>query len=206
MNDEKNIFWHQVDLQMEDYKKLKGHTSLVVWLTGLSGSGKSTIANHLERLLYSKKIHTFLLDGDNLRHGINKNLDFNPRDRKENIRRIAEVSRLFVDAGIVTIVAAISPFQSDRDMARRVFRTGDFIEVFVDCSLDECENRDPKGLYKKARSGEIEEFTGISQPYEKPKKPEITVNTEKNSINKSVDQLMDYLIPRIKGISYRRED
>ncbi|MGA5688503.1 adenylyl-sulfate kinase [Cytobacillus pseudoceanisediminis] len=194
---EKNIVWHQSTIEKEDRQKLNGHKSCMIWFTGLSGSGKSTIANALQHELYKNNVRTYLLDGDNLRHGINSNLSFSPEDRKENIRRTAEIGKLFVDAGIVVLAAVISPFEEDRLHARTIFQEEDFIEVYVKCSLSECEKRDPKGLYKKARNGEIKQFTGIDQPYEEPKKPEIVLDTTELTLVQSVELLSSYLFEKV---------
>jgi len=172
---------------------LKKHKPAVIWFTGLSGSGKSTIANLLEKRLYDLSCHTYLLDGDNVRHGLNRDLGFTHSDRIENIRRMGEVSRLFADSGQMVITAFISPFKSDRLMVRSLLPEDQFIEVYVNTPLEECEKRDPKGLYKKARAGEIGYFTGISSPYEAPVNPEIEVNTMESSIETSVEKIIDYL-------------
>ena len=159
-----NITWHNTNVSKSDREKLNGHKGACIWFTGLSGSGKSTIANELEIRLNQLGIHTYLLDGDNIRHGLNKNLDFSDEGRKENVRRIGEVAKLFVDAGIIVLTAFISPFREDRENVRKLLNKDEFIEVFVDADLETCESRDPKGLYKKARAGEIKDFTGISSP------------------------------------------
>ncbi|MEB1806288.1 MAG: adenylyl-sulfate kinase [Bacillaceae bacterium] len=195
-----NVVWHQTTVTKEKLQKLHGHNSLMIWFTGLSGSGKSTIANVLLGELYKEGVSVYLLDGDNLRHGINRNLSFSETDRKENIRRTAEVGKLFVDAGVVVAAALISPYSEDRDKARKLFEPGGFIEVYVKCSLQECEKRDPKGLYKKARQGEIPEFTGISQPYEEPQNPEITIDTTVMTIKESVDHIKSFLINQLNLI------
>jgi adenylylsulfate kinase len=187
------VFWHNNKVTLSDRRKLNGHKSCLLWFTGLSASGKSTLANELDKQLYEKGIRSYVLDGDNIRHGLNKDLGFSPEDRKENIRRIGEVAKLFVDAGLFTLAAFISPYRDDRDMVRKMFPEGDFIEVYVKCSIEECERRDPKGLYKKARAQEIKEFTGISAPYEEAFNPEIVVDTEKHSIEECVSQLTTYL-------------
>ncbi|MGG1571734.1 adenylyl-sulfate kinase [Fictibacillus sp. NRS-1165] len=191
-----NVIWHRATVMKEARRRLNRHHSTVLWFTGLSASGKSTIANEVEKRLYDKGLRTYLLDGDNIRHGINQDLDFSPADRKENIRRIGEISKLFVDAGMIVITAFISPFRDDRNLARSLLEAGEFIEVYTKCSLAECEKRDPKGLYKKVRAGEIPEFTGISSAYEEPFSPDITIETDKQSITKSVDQVIHYLVDR----------
>ncbi|MCF2857393.1 adenylyl-sulfate kinase [Pseudoalteromonas sp. SMS1] len=192
MNNE-NIVWHEQTVSRSKKQALKGHRSVVLWYTGLSGSGKSTIANAVEAKLFELGCHTYLLDGDNVRHGLNKGLSFSDEDRVENIRRISEVAKLFVDAGIIVSTAFISPFQKDRDQARNLLPQGEFIEVFVDTPLAVCESRDPKGLYKKARAGEIANFTGISSTYEAPSLPEVHLKTAEQSINESVEQVISYL-------------
>ena len=186
----KHIVWHEHTVSKEERETISGHRGCTVWLTGLSGSGKSTLANLLEKALWERGVRAFVLDGDNVRHGLNKDLGFSPADRTENIRRIGEVAKLFTEAGVINITAFISPYRADRDLVRGVMRPGDFIEVYVACDLDECEKRDPKGLYKKARAGQIPEFTGISAPYEAPDKPELTVNTTKETAEPSVGQLL----------------
>jgi len=173
--------------------KLYGHKSPVIWFTGLSGSGKSTLANELERRLFVTNIKTYVLDGDNIRMGLNKDLDFTDDGRKENIRRISEVSNLFSDSGILTITAFISPFEEDRSSAKDIIGEENFIEIHVDADLETCEERDPKGLYEKARSGEIPNFTGIDSPYETPSNPSIVVNTAENSVEDCVNQIIEYL-------------
>ncbi|MGG1553534.1 adenylyl-sulfate kinase [Paenibacillus ferrarius] len=187
------LFWHQAQVSKERRNNLNDHNSCVIWLTGLSASGKSSIANQLDKYMYSREIRSYVLDGDNVRHGLNKDLGFSPQDRKENIRRIGEVARLFVDAGLITIAAFISPYREDRQMVRSMFPAGDFIEVYVKCSIDVCEQRDPKGLYKMARTNQVKEFTGISAPYEVSEKPELVIETDKQTIEESVMQLIDYL-------------
>ena len=165
----------------------------MLWFTGLSGSGKSTLATEVEKELYQRGVRTYVLDGDNIRHGLNRDLGFGKDDRKENIRRIGEVAKLFVDAGIVTLTAFISPYKEDRDMVRALFGQGEFIEIYVKCSIEECERRDPKGLYKKARRGEIRDFTGISAPYEEPVNPELVVETERETVEESVGRVLAFL-------------
>src|SRR5438874_10800866 len=191
-----NIVWHQGAVTRADRERLSGHRSATVWFTGLSGSGKSTIAVALEKALWERGVHAFVLDGDNVRHGLNKNLGFSPADRTENIRRIGEVAKLFADAGIVALTAFISPYRADRDQVRALMRPGDFIEVLVDCPLDVCEQRDVKGLYQKARAGQIPEFTGISAPYEPPLTPELTLRTAEQSPAARAAQVFAYLVAR----------
>lgn len=188
-----NITWHDSEVTKAQRQERNGHKSVVIWFTGLSGSGKSTISVALEKALFEQNITSYRLDGDNIRHGLNQNLGFSPEDRKENIRRIGEVGKLMVDAGVVTMTAFISPYEEDRNTVRDILEDGEFIEVFTKCSLDECESRDPKGLYKKARSGEIKEFTGINAPYEEPSNPEIVIDTENESVEESVEKILAYL-------------
>ncbi len=191
-----NIVWHSQTLSKKERGTLKQQRPCILWFTGLSGAGKSTVANALEQALYGRGYHTYLLDGDNVRHGLNRNLGFSPEDREENIRRIGEVAKLFVDGGTIVLTAFISPYRRDRDLVRQLVGEGEFIEVFVDTPLDVCEDRDPKGLYKKARAGEIRGFTGIDDPYEAPDSPEITLRTDRNSIEESVVQVLDELAAR----------
>ncbi|QHE51615.1 adenylyl-sulfate kinase [Pontibacillus sp. HMF3514] len=188
-----NITWHDSVVSKEDRQTLNHHQSPVLWFTGLSGSGKSTLSVEVEKALHKRGVHAYRLDGDNVRHGLNKNLGFSPEDRTENIRRIGEVAKLMNDAGLITLTAFISPYREDRDHVRALFNEGEFIEVYTKCSLEEAENRDPKGLYKKARSGEIKGFTGVDAPYEEPNEPEIIVETDKQSLEESVQQVMDHL-------------
>lgn len=188
-----NIVWHNHHVTQEKRAKLKQQKPCILWFTGLSGSGKSTVANAVEELLYQQKKHTYLLDGDNIRHGLNKSLGFSEADRIENIRRVGEVSKLFCDSGIIVLSAFISPFQSDRNIVRNLSREGEFIEVFVDTPLEICEQRDPKGLYKKARAGEIKNFTGIDSPYELPESPEIHIHNHNITVLKAAQQVIDYL-------------
>lgn len=190
---DKNIVWHQHHVSREDRSNLKGQNPCVLWFTGLSGSGKSTIANAVESKLLELKKHTYLLDGDNIRMGLNKGLTFSEEDRVENIRRIGEVSKLFVDAGLIVLTAFISPFIKDRSQVRSLLDQGEFLEVFIDTPLSVCESRDPKGLYQKARNGEIPNFTGISSPYEAPVKPEIWIKTDEMSVEKAAMVVVDYL-------------
>ncbi|MGG3470284.1 adenylyl-sulfate kinase [Neobacillus pocheonensis] len=189
----RNITWHQSAVTKKDRHLLNGHKSCVLWFTGLSGSGKSTLANAVDYELYQQGFHSYVLDGDNVRHGLNSDLSFRVKDRKENIRRIGEVAKLFIDSGQIVSSAFISPFQEDREIVRQLFQPEEFIEVFVKCPLHVCEDRDPNGLYVKARQGEIPEFTGISSPYEIPDKPEIIIETDKLSIDQSVEAVISYL-------------
>lgn len=193
MSTSTNITWHDSEVTKAERQERNGHKSVVIWFTGLSGSGKSTVSVALEKALFEQKITSYRLDGDNIRHGLNKNLGFSPEDRKENIRRIGEVGKLMVDAGVVTMTAFISPYEEDRNIVRDILEDGEFIEVYTKCSLDECEARDPKGLYKKARSGEIKEFTGINAPYEEPSNPEIIIDTEQYSVEEAVEEIVAYL-------------
>jgi len=188
-----NVTWQERRLCKEDYRLRNGHRSLVLWFTGLSGSGKSTLAHLVEERLFAKGRYTYLLDGDNVRHGINGDLGFTEADRRENIRRIGEVAKLFVDAGVIVLAAFISPYREDRDRVRALFAPGEFIEIHVDCQLDICEQRDPKGLYRKARAGELPDFTGIDSPYEEPLSPELTVETGELDVEGSVDRVLEYL-------------
>ena len=188
-----NIVWHQGAVNRGDREKMNGHKGATVWLTGLSGSGKSTIAVDLEKRLCERGVRTYILDGDNIRHGLNKNLGFSPADRTENIRRIGEVAKLFTEAGVIVMTSFISPYRADRDAVRAIMGKGDFVEVHVDASVETCEGRDVKGLYKKARAGEIPEFTGISAPYEAPERPELVLDTQRQSVAESVAALVDYL-------------
>lgn len=190
---ERHVVWHECLVKRADRNNLNNHKSGLVWFTGLSASGKSTIAHAVEKELYDRGIRTYVLDGDNVRHGLNSNLGFSPEDRKENIRRIGEVAKLMADAGIVVFTAFISPYREDRDTVRRLFEGDHFYEVFVKCSLEECEKRDPKGLYKKARAGIIKNYTGISSPYEEPMTPELVVDTEHLTVEESVNQVIDFL-------------
>jgi adenylylsulfate kinase len=188
-----NITWHQADVTKEDRERLNGHKAVVLWFTGLSGSGKSTLAHAVENALYGRGVRTYVLDGDNIRHGLNKNLGFSPEDRTENIRRIGEVARLFIDAGVIAMTAFISPYRDDRDKAREIAGDGNFVEIYVKADLEVCESRDPKGLYKKARAGQIAEFTGISAPYEEPTNAEIVVDTGKASLEECAETVLSYL-------------
>ena len=190
---DKNIVWHNHQVSKEDRSNIKEQRSCVLWFTGLSGSGKSTIANAVESKLLELEKHTYLLDGDNIRMGLNKGLSFSETDRVENIRRIGEVSKLFVDAGVIVLTAFISPFVKDREQVRNLLNVGEFLEVFIDTPLEVCESRDPKGLYQKARTGEIPNFTGISSPYEAPANPEIWLKTNDLSVEEAASKVLAYL-------------
>ena len=188
-----NITWHVGQVSRTDREKLLSQRGCTIWLTGLSGSGKSTIAVAAEKALAQKGRLTYILDGDNIRHGLNSNVGFSPADRTENIRRIGEVSKLFTDAGIIVFTSFISPYRGDRDAVRKIMGEGDFIEAWVQASVDTCESRDVKGLYKKARAGEIKEFTGISAPYEEPLKPEVVLDTNSQTVDQCVGSLIAHL-------------
>ena len=189
----KNIVWHATTISKQDRHRMNGHKSAILWYTGLSGAGKSTLANKVEEKLFERGIHTYVLDGDNVRHGLNKGLGFSTEDRKENIRRIGEVSKLFVEAGAFVSTAFISPYREDRDMVRQLVNDGEFIEIFVNAPLDICEERDPKGLYKKARAGEIRNFTGIDDPYEAPENAELTIYTGEKTLEECASEVISYL-------------
>ncbi|MCB1214478.1 MAG: adenylyl-sulfate kinase [Deltaproteobacteria bacterium] len=191
-----NITWHHGHLTAEERFKKLGQKGAVLWLTGLSGSGKSTVAREVELALVENGINAYVLDGDNIRHGLNKNLGFSPEDRSENIRRIGEVAKLFAEANVVVLTAFISPYRADRDLARALLPEGTFFEIFCDASLETCEQRDPKGLYKKARAGEIPEFTGISAPYEAPEKAELILKTGEESLKDSTLRVLHLLKER----------
>ena len=188
-----NITWHEANVVQKDREQLLNQKGCVIWFTGLSGSGKSTLALEVESKLHQRGHLTYVLDGDNIRHGLNKNLGFSPEDREENIRRIGEVAKLFADAGVIAMTAFISPYRADRDNARDLLDEGRFVEVFVDCPLEVCEARDTKGLYQKARAGEIKEFTGISAPYETPSQAELTVNTDEQNLEECTERVIALL-------------
>ena len=194
----KNIIEQGYNISRKDRNSLNEHNSFVVWFTGLSGSGKSTIANQLEKILFEDRVRTYSLDGDNIRSGLNRGLTFSEEDRHENLRRIAEVAKLFVDAGIVTIAAFISPLNKDREVVRKIIGEDNFIEVYVNASLEACEERDVKGLYKKARLGKIQNFTGIDAPYQEPANPHIEVKTDEESIDNSVQRILKFLTVKLK--------
>ncbi len=188
--EERNLTWHPQAVRREDLEHLNGHRGATIWFTGLSGSGKSTVAEYVSRILHARGIRTAVLDGDNVRHGLNRDLGFSPEDRTENIRRIGEVAKLFTGYGILNLVAFISPYRTDRNSARDIQLKGDFIEVYVDAPLEVAEQRDPKGLYKKARAGIIPSFTGISAPYEAPEKPEIHLHTDRQTPEESAMEVV----------------
>ena len=191
-----NVIYHSATVTRERRNQLNNHKSVVIWFTGLSGSGKSTLAHLVEEELHQKGCRTFVLDGDNVRHGLSSNLDFSDDDRKENIRRIGEVSKLMMDAGLISITAFISPFRKERHMVRNMLPQGNFIEIYCNASLEICEARDVKGMYKRARAGEIKNYTGIDSPYEEPKDPELIINTDRESLEKSVNKVIDFLYYR----------
>ena len=190
-----NTVWHHATVTRKRRAELNHHQSVLLWFTGLSGAGKSTLAHALEERLYQMSYHTFVLDGDNVRHGLCKDLGFSNEDREENIRRISEVANLFVEAGVIVLTAFISPFRTDRQKARDLVGE-DFVEIYCHCPLTVCEERDVKGLYRRARAGEIKHFTGISSPYEEPDNPELVIDTGTKSIDECVDQILDYLVKR----------
>jgi adenylylsulfate kinase len=188
-----NITWHKPLVTQPDRDERNGYKGVVLWFTGLPSSGKSTLAHQLERSLFDKGCNAYVLDGDNIRHRLNKDLSFSPEDRRENIRRIGEVANLFCDAGIIVIAAFISPYREDREQARALNDPGRFFEVYCKCSLETCEERDPKGLYSRARKGEVKAFTGISAPYEEPETPEIIIETDKQSLDECVSEILVFL-------------
>ena len=188
-----NIIYHQASVTRQRRNKLNEHRSVVLWFTGLSGSGKSTLAHALEEKLYQKGCRTFVLDGDNVRHGLNSNLDFSEPGRTENIRRISEVSKLMLESGLIVMTAFISPFNKDRNEARKLISNDDFIEIYCKASLETCEARDVKGLYKRARAGKIKNYTGVDSPYEVPENPELTLDTDNDTLNESVSKIYNFL-------------
>ncbi len=191
-----NVVWHQATVTRDRREKLNGHKGVIIWFTGLSGSGKSTLAHAVEEKLHQMKHRTFVLDGDNVRHGLCSDLGFSKADREENIRRIGEMAKLFIEAGIIVLTAFISPFKEDRGYVRGLVPHGEFIEIFCDSSIEICEKRDVKGLYAKAKKGEIKEFTGISSPYEPPSKPELALDTGNKSVEECVESILDILKSR----------
>ncbi|WP_336066969.1 adenylyl-sulfate kinase [Mesoflavibacter sp. CH_XMU1404-2] len=193
-----HIIKHNYQVTKSDRNKLNNHNSFLMWFTGLSGSGKSTIANLVELELHKKGIKTYVLDGDNIRKGINKDLTFAPEDRTENIRRIAEIANLMIDAGLVVLAAFVSPYKKDRENVKNIVKNSNFVEVFVNTSVEECERRDVKGLYKKARAGEIKNMTGISAPYEAPDHADVEIKTEEETVEEAVVKILEYLTPKLK--------
>lgn len=193
---DRNVVWHETLVGRQDRNRMNKHRSGLVWFTGLSASGKSTIAHHLEKELFERGIRAYVLDGDNVRHGINSNLGFSREDRKENLRRIAEVARLFMDAGVVVLAAFISPYREDRAFVRDTVGADSFFEIYVRCPIAVCENRDPKGLYKKARAGVIKGYTGVDAPYEEPERPELTLSTDELTVDESVRKVLELLDAR----------
>jgi len=191
-----NIIWHKGYISLTDRNGVYGHSSGLIWFTGLPSSGKSTIAHALEKLLFDRGTKTYVLDGDNVRHGLNADLGFSPEDRKENIRRIVELAKLMADAGILVLAAFVSPHREDRKYIRKRFEDNNFIEVYVKCSIEQCEKRDSKGHYQKARMGIIKNYTGISSPYDEPEGPDLILNTELMTINESVDKVLELLIKK----------
>ena len=198
MKKSKNVIYHNATVTRERRNKLNGHKSVIIWFTGLSGSGKSTLAHSIEEELHKLGCTTFVLDGDNVRHGLSANLTFSDNDRKENIRRIGEVAKLMIEAGVIAMTAFISPFKKDRNLVRQLLPQGDFIEIYCKASLEICESRDVKGLYKRARAGEIKNYTGINSPYEAPDNPELVIDTESESLEESIAKVIDFL--KSKGI------
>jgi len=194
---QKNIVKHSYSVNRDSRKKLKQHKSILLWFTGLSGSGKSTIANCVEQELHKNSIHTYTLDGDNIRKGLNSDLSFSPKDRSENIRRIAETAHLMMDAGLVVLAAFVSPYRNDRDHVRNIVGNDNMVEIYINTSVEECERRDVKGLYKKARKGEIKNMTGISAPYESPLNPDIQINTEEVTIIDATKQIINFINPKL---------
>lgn len=194
----KNIYLQDYKVNLDARQRLKGHRPLVIWFTGLSGSGKSTVANELEKALFEKKVHTYTLDGDNIRLGINKGLTFSQEDRKENLRRVGEIAKLMVDAGMVCIAAFVSPLNADREALKEITGRENFVEVFVNTPIEVCEQRDIKGLYAKARRGEIKDFTGVNAPFESPEHPDITIDTSIETLKESVEKLMQLINKKIK--------
>lgn len=189
-----NVVWHEGEINKKTRALRNQHKGVVIWLTGLSGSGKSSVAVELEKQLFKRNVHAYILDGDNVRHGLNADLGFSPEERTENIRRVGEVAKLFADSGAIVITAFISPYREDRDNVRSILEQDEFVEVFIDADLETCKARDPKGLYKKAIAGEIEQFTGISAPYEKPDHPEVVVKTDNQDISQSGSVIMNHLL------------
>lgn len=196
MNSSTNTVWHNATVTRARREKLKNHKSVVIWFTGLSGSGKSTLAHTVEEKLHQKNCSTFVFDGDNVRHGLCSDLGFSDNDRTENIRRIAEMCNLFIDAGVISLTAFISPFKKDRESVKKLLKENDYIEVYCKCTIEKCEKRDVKGLYKKARQGLVKKFTGISSPYEEPENPDLVLDTDKRSLDECVEDVIKLLEDR----------
>ncbi len=196
-NKSSDVVWHSPTVTRVDRERQNGHRACVIWFTGLSGAGKSTLAHALEAALFSRGMRTYVFDGDNVRHGLCGDLGFSPSDRRENLRRIGEMAKLFADAGVVGLAAFISPLREDRELVRRIVGSDNFVEVFVSCPLDVCETRDVKGMYRRARAGEIAEFTGISAPYEAPESPDLVLKTGRESIGDSVERMLSLILPRL---------
>lgn len=196
-NKSSDVVWHSPTVTRVDRERQNGHRACVIWFTGLSGAGKSTLAHALEAALFSRGMRTYVFDGDNVRHGLCGDLGFSPSDRRENLRRIGEMAKLFADAGVVGLAAFISPLREDRELVRRIVGSDNFVEVFVSCPLDVCETRDVKGMYRRARAGEIAEFTGISAPYEAPESPDLVLETGRESIGDSVERMLSLILPRL---------
>lgn len=194
----KDVIQQNYNITVNERRQQNKHNSLLIWFTGLSGSGKSTLANQVEVALHEQGLRTYVLDGDNIRRGLNTDLDFTPEGRKENLRRIAEIAKLFIDAGVVTLAAFISPLQKDRENIKQIVGEDNFIEIYLKASVEACEKRDVKGLYQKARYGEIKNFTGISAPYEEPKNPDVVVNSEKETIAESIQIIMDQIKTKLE--------
>ena len=193
---EKHIVWHESLVNRKDRNRINKHKSGLIWFTGLSAAGKSTIAHHMEKDLFDRGIRAYVLDGDNVRHGINSNLGFSREDRKENLRRIAELSRLFVDAGVVVLAAFVSPYREDREFVKKIVGSKYFYEIFVKCPVEVCEKRDPKGMYKKARAGIIKGYTGVDAPYEVPESPDLVIDTVELDVESSVNSVLEFLDQR----------
>ena len=196
-NKSSDVVWHSPTVTRVDRERQNGHRACVIWFTGLSGAGKSTLAHALEAALFSRGMRTYVFDGDNVRHGLCGDLGFSPSDRRENLRRIGEMAKLFADAGVIGLAAFISPLREDRELVRRIVGSDNFVEVFVSCPLDVCETRDVKGMYRRARAGEIAEFTGISAPYEAPESPDLVLETGRESIGDSVERMLSLILPRL---------
>jgi adenylylsulfate kinase len=202
-----NVVWHECCVKRTDRNRLNNHGSGLLWFTGLSAAGKSTIAHNVEKVLFERGIRTYVLDGDNVRHGLNSDLGFSPADRRENMRRVGEVARLMVDAGLIVLACFISPYREDRKTVRRLFKRDAFMEIYVKCPVEECEQRDPKGQYRKARAGMIENYTGISAPYEEPQNPDLVIDTQALAVEESVEKVLSFMSARaLIGAKYREKN